>query len=1212
MSNIWRRIAKLPDLQLSKHDTLDEAVHKIALGIIQGEQPDGQPTRPQRLMKVGKAAGVEVEITMTFWQLIDMSLDEPYSEDTDIGFETATEDSEDKYNETVSNPEPPTKNYQAEGNDTGHEEETKGVEQKVTEEKGGDQGKKTKCKKDDESGEENEDKVEGQEERQEENKERLNPTEMQTDHIQDTLMEGAIQAKGSNSEDAKELRVDNTLRDLAVKKCDSKIIAVTSRDVVAAEAQYHQTCYRIYTKGTSTDRLATQEKADEEMPDDEERTYKKAEDASYALLFKHIKEELMAQPDVIPLVSLTEKLKMFMSMNGIKEVKDSTTRHIRRKLEVRFGDELIMFPYKRGKVLVMPVTLSSHELGRMYQALKIQLSLWKSDSSSIDKVLDKASLHLRQAVKNSQNKSPWPIKPSDLDTMESVGPVDLKRFILVLITGDPNNDTPSTRNRILIDSFTQDIVFAVSHGQQKTPKHFLLSYGVKSLTGNVELIKTLNRLGHGVSYEQLEENDTALCLQKLADAINKRVIFPTSIQPYVMSNVSWDNIDRLEATLDGRGTSHRVNGIIVQPKVFGPHLPKEPVLAVEKTKAQSVPTATQQLACYVSGERVGPGMLTASEENKHEHQLQAKIARRKDLLWILSRYQVNIEFQDIPSWTGFNIKTRDLVQVREDVVGYLPTINAPATELATVQEIISQSELIRTTLHLETLVIVMDQALYAKAAEIIWKQRQQYENLVLRLGAFHVIMNVLSILGKRFQDAGLRDLCIESGILAEGSVTKVLEGMNYKRAVRTHKCVFEALMRMIWQGFILWITDRHADMLPVVQELDNLISDFHDDVGQVTFQALLDNPVVCQILDFWDEYLQHLRHDNGDLSAFWMSYVDMVEDVLLGLLRASREGNWDLHLHAIRSMIPWCFSYDKLNYARFLPVYYAEMTNLATDHPEIYEEFQKGNFSVQLATGNPFARIPVDQTTEVTVNKDTQTVGGTARFSLKAGAVSRYYLTAEYKSDFLTRLRNMIHLSKHGFDHPELQNSRIKKDEQAVMSVVETLTSWVNPFEANVDLISISTGATAPNDVAEESREAHAKGEHAYATFKTERLESNPPTKKFHAPMKKSQIKTFATATKKKQTKCMDGRSVILKADRALFGRMIVMGQCRDINMKDMLSHPLGPLPWSLATPDGSIRKTNKAALATFIKKKHPSGRHCACPFSNDHRWHGPCTTLDP
>jgi len=44
-----------------------------------------------------------------------------------------------------------------------------------------------------------------------------------------------------------------------------------------------------------------------------------------------------------------------------------------------------------------------------------------------------------------------------------------------------------------------------------------------------------------------------------------------------------------------------------------------------------------------------------------------------------------------------------------------------------------------------------------------------------------------------------------------------------------------------------------------------------------------------------------------------MSYLDMVE-ILLEMIRASREGNWPLHLHAIR-MIPWCAAYDKVNYA---------------------------------------------------------------------------------------------------------------------------------------------------------------------------------------------------------------------------------------------------------------------------------------------------------
>lgn len=124
--------------------------------------------------------------------------------------------------------------------------------------------------------------------------------------------------------------------------------------------------------------------------------------------------------------------------------------------------------------------------------------------------------------------------------------------------------------------------------------------------------------------------------------------------------------------------------------------------------------------------------------------------------------------------------------------------------------------------------------------------------------------------------------------------------------------------------------------------------------------------------EVWCQFLEYLRHTNGDLSAFWMSYIQLVGDVLLGLIQASREGNWQLHLFAIRQMIPWCFAYDKMNYARYLPPYYAQMTTLEVDHPEVYQSFMEGQFSVQLAGDNPFGRLPVDQTTEVTVNKDTK------------------------------------------------------------------------------------------------------------------------------------------------------------------------------------------------------------------------------------------------
>ena len=350
------------------------------------------------------------------------------------------------------------------------------------------------------------------------------------------------------------------------------------------------------------------------------------------------------------------------------------------------------------------------------------------------------------------------------------------------------------------------------------------------------------------------------------------------------------------------------------------------------------------------------------------------------------------------------MNTRNLIIVSKDVVGYLPTIDAPATEPSTVYEIMNQSNLMMEQHHLERIVVLMDQALYAKATEIAWKHREKYARMVLRMGTFHTIMTLLAIIGKRFQDAGLRDLCIESGIVAEGSVSGVLDGKMYNRAVRTHKYIYEALMRLVWKGFIPWIEANLQHQLDSVTALLKKVSDRHNDMSQEKLEELLKSEELTNSFIAWNHYLDHLRNAKGNLPSFWMSYIDMVGDILLGLLRASREGNWQLHLCAIRRLIPWCFAYDRLNYARYLHAYFAEMTNLQTDHPQVYEHFANGGFSVQLAADNPFDCIPVDQTTEVNVNKDTQTVGGTTKFSQKRGAVKRFYLTVEYRSGFLNQL----------------------------------------------------------------------------------------------------------------------------------------------------------------------------------------------------------------
>ena len=85
--------------------------------------------------------------------------------------------------------------------------------------------------------------------------------------------------------------------------------------------------------------------------------------------------------------------------------------------------------------------------------------------------------------------------------------------------------------------------------------------------------------------------------------------------------------------------------------------------------------------------------------------------------------------------------------------------------------------------------------------------------------------------------------------------------------------------------------------------------------------------------------------------------------------------------------------------------------------------------------------------------------------------------------------------------------------------------------------------------------------------------------------MKKAKLKTFTDLNKKIKVKASNNQEVVLKAERRLFAQMIVIAESRNLQMSEVLAHPLGPLPWTLAKPHGTLRKTNKASLAKELQK---------------------------
>ena len=343
--------------------------------------------------------------------------------------------------------------------------------------------------------------------------------------------------------------------------------------------------------------------------------------------------------------------------------------------------------------------------------------------------------------------------------------------------------------------------------------------------------------------------------------------------------------------------------------------------------------------------------------------------------------------------------------------------------------------------------------------------------------------------------------------------------------------------------------------------------------------ALLSLQDFQDLADLYNQFCED--KSDGNMKIFWNSYLEMV-DILLDTIRATREGDWRLHLQSIKAMIPWFFAYDHTNYARYLPVYLLHMLALKDTHPEAHKMLSEGEFGVQRTSSHGFSQLPVDQTIEQTLNRNTKTKGGIVGFSLKKGAVQRWLLTAHARASFVDRCREMTASGSQEKTslHKESGSARLKKDEEDVQNVMSVISQWKLPFEKSEELVSLSSGSIADDQLQEDLLKAKEKGTSAMLNFVNDRLISGK-TEIFH-PLTKMKLGRFGEV---KKTVSVGGKNLILQADRNLFARLLVIGQGRQINVRDLLTHELGPVPWSLASFDGSLAKTNKSILVKHLEE---------------------------
>jgi hypothetical protein len=171
---------------------------------------------------------------------------------------------------------------------------------------------------------------------------------------------------------------------------------------------------------------------------------------------------------------------------------------------------------------------------------------------------------------------------------------------------------------------------------------------------------------------------------------------------------------------------------------------------------------------------------------------------KKDLLWVVARYLSSYLEQELPVLAGIWSVLGD-EPPRLTIIYYYPVINQSITDNKVVQECLRYSEQGAREVGQKYVVTTFDLGVCMKAYPIIWNEPKKFEDHIIMIGTFHVVCAYFKMIGKKMEGTGLSDILLETGLIGSGSVTGVITGKHFSRAMHCHKILLEALERLLFE-----------------------------------------------------------------------------------------------------------------------------------------------------------------------------------------------------------------------------------------------------------------------------------------------------------------------------------------------------------------------------------------------------------------------------
>ena len=128
------------------------------------------------------------------------------------------------------------------------------------------------------------------------------------------------------------------------------------------------------------------------------------------------------------------------------------------------------------------------------------------------------------------------------------------------------------------------------------------------------------------------------------------------------------------------------------------------------------------------------------------------------------------------------------------------------------------------------------------------------------------------------------------------------------------------------------------------------------------------------LLKQYDDFKAGVRAGNiGKTAQFWLIYIDLMKIQHIAHT-AVHENDLDMKIFAWEQMLPFYFSFNKVNYARYGSYYLQKLTHIDVMYGGLRSLLEKSGISVQAQNVHP-CRVAVDQRGEQTINRDAKTSG---------------------------------------------------------------------------------------------------------------------------------------------------------------------------------------------------------------------------------------------